>query len=133
MPADGRPHSRSWTAGSSGRDATAELSRADRQELDQIGWRLHGTRLLIHRAAFAVDRDPRDGHLASAAKAQAAQVAEETTMRVLRMLGPGARFEHPLLDKLARDARGVEFMEGTRDIQRLGVCQALVSGRFGDA
>jgi acyl-CoA dehydrogenase len=111
----------------------AELSGADRQELDQIGWRLHGTLLLIHRAAFAVDRDPRDGHLASAAKAQTAQVAEETTMRVLRMLGPGARFEHPLLDKLARDARGVEFMEGTRDIQRLGVCQALVSGRFGDA
>jgi acyl-CoA dehydrogenase len=109
----------------------AALSRADQQELDRIRWRIHGTRLMIWRAALAVDRDPRDGHLASAAKAQAAQLAEETTLLALRMLGPGARFEHPLLDKLARDACGVEFMEGTRDIQRLGVCQALVSGRFG--
>jgi acyl-CoA dehydrogenase len=108
-----------------------ELSSGDREELIRIGWRIQATRLLIWRAAAAVDRDPREGHLASAAKAQAAQLAEETTLLVLRMFGPGARFEHLLLDKLARDARGVEFMEGTRDIQRLGVCQALVSGRFG--
>jgi acyl-CoA dehydrogenase len=101
-----------------------------RDEMERIGWQIHATRLLTWRAALAVDRDPRNGHLASAAKARAAQLAEETTMRVLRMCGPGARFEHPLLDKLARDARGVEFMEGTRDIQRLGVCQALLSGRF---
>jgi alkylation response protein AidB-like acyl-CoA dehydrogenase len=110
----------------------AALSRSHGEELDRINWQLHGARLLIWRAASAVDRDPRAGHLASAAKARAAQLAEETTLRVLRMFGPGARFEHPMLDKLARDARGVEFMEGTREIQRLGVCQALIGGRFGD-
>jgi acyl-CoA dehydrogenase len=110
-----------------------ELSGCGRRELAQIGARLHGTRMLIHRAAYAVDHDPRDGHLASAAKARAARVAEETTLQVLRMLGPGARFEHPLPEKLARDARGVEFMEGTGDIQRLGVCQALLGGRFDGA
>jgi alkylation response protein AidB-like acyl-CoA dehydrogenase len=49
------------------------------------------------------------------------------------MFGPGARFEHPVLDKLARDARGVEFMEGTREIQKLGVAQAVVAGRFDGA
>lgn len=113
-----------------GDERRTDLSYAHREELDRIGSRIHATRLLTWRAALAVDRDPRDGHLASAAKAQAAQLAEETTMQVLRMFGPGARFEHLLLDKLARDALGVEFMEGTREIQRLGVGQAVLSGRF---
>ncbi|MFV2102040.1 acyl-CoA dehydrogenase family protein [Micromonospora sp. LOL_024] len=103
-----------------------------RDELDRLGHRVHTTRQLILRAAHEVDRDPRNGYLASAAKAQAAQLAEEATLQSLRILGPGARFEHPWLDKLARDARGVEFMEGTRNVQRLNVCHALTKGRFDD-
>ncbi|MGW0506397.1 acyl-CoA dehydrogenase family protein [Micromonospora sp. NPDC003241] len=103
-----------------------------RDELDRLGHRVHTTRQLILRAAHEVDRDARNGYYASAAKAQAAQLAEEATQQALRILGPGSRFAHPWLDKLARDARGVEFMEGTRNVQRLTVCHALTKGRFDD-
>lgn len=112
--------------------ARSECGPGRREELDRLSHRVHVTRQLILRAAHEVDRDPRSGWFASAAKAQAAQLAEEATLQSLRMLGPHARFEHPWLDKLARDARGVEFMEGTRNVQRLNVCHALTKGRFDD-
>jgi alkylation response protein AidB-like acyl-CoA dehydrogenase len=43
-----------------------------------------------------------------------------------RVLGPGALLEHPLLEKWRRDAMGMEFMEGTSDIQRLNVAQGYL-------
>lgn len=46
--------------------------------------------------------------------------------------GPGARWDHPLLDKWVRDARAFEFMEGTGNIQRLGVAQGYLHGRLSD-
>ncbi|HVX44953.1 MAG TPA: acyl-CoA dehydrogenase family protein, partial [Mycobacteriales bacterium] len=103
----------------------------DRDRHEQIGRRIEGTRQLIWRAGIAVDADPANGFLASAAKARAARLAEDATRAALACFGTAAAFEHPLLDKLARDARGVEFMEGTSNIQRLNVFQGVVQGRFG--
>ncbi|MBD0672379.1 acyl-CoA dehydrogenase family protein [Streptomyces sp. CBMA156] len=100
---------------------------------EELGRRIHATRLLTHRAAIAVDRRPADGHLASAAKARACELAEDATLSALSFFGPAARLEHPLLDKYARDARGVEFMEGTGTIQRLNLFQGLHTGRVGRA
>jgi alkylation response protein AidB-like acyl-CoA dehydrogenase len=106
------------------------LSKAEQDGLDRLRRRIDGTRALIHLAAATVDARCGDGHLASAAKARACQLAEEATVEVCRLFGPGARLEHPLLDKLARDARGVEFMEGTRNIQKLNVFQGLLMGKL---
>jgi acyl-CoA dehydrogenase len=83
--------------------------------------------------AIAVDRDPTQGHLASAAKAGAARLAERVTLAALEFFGPGSRLEHPMLDKLARDARAVEHMEGTTNIQRLIVFGGLIRGGFDPA
>lgn len=101
--------------------------RAEEQAgLDRIGRRIAEVRQLVRRSAVAIDtNDPALGYLASAAKASAARLAEETTRQALGFFGAGARLEHPLLDKYARDARGVEFMEGTRNIQHLNVFQGL--------
>ncbi|MFF8434093.1 acyl-CoA dehydrogenase family protein [Streptomyces bacillaris] len=99
--------------------------------LERMALRIEGVRRLVYRAGAAVDRDdPGLGALASAAKARAAQLAEEVTLEALEYFGPGARLDHPLLDKFARDARGVEFMEGTRNIQRLNVFQGLSQGKI---
>jgi hypothetical protein len=46
------------------------------------------------------------------------------------MLGPSARFDHPLMDKFDRDARGFEFMEGMSDIQREKAAQGFLARRF---
>jgi alkylation response protein AidB-like acyl-CoA dehydrogenase len=105
-------------------------SRAQRCDLDALGRRIDGTRALIDLAAATVDARGSDGHLASAAKARACRLAEEATLAVCRLFGPGARLEHPLLDKLARDARGVEFMEGTANIQKLNLFQGLLMGKM---
>ncbi|MFJ4822956.1 acyl-CoA dehydrogenase family protein [Streptomyces bacillaris] len=99
--------------------------------LERMALWIEGVRRLVYRAGAAVDRDdPGLGALASAAKARAAQLAEEVTLEALEYFGPGARLDHPLLDKFARDARGVEFMEGTRNIQRLNVFQGLSQGKI---
>lgn len=110
-----------------------ELRGAERELWEAQGRRIDAVRGLVHRAAVAVDRRPSDGHLASAAKARACELAEEVTLHAPRFFGPGARLEHPLLDKLARDARGVEFMEGTRTIQKLNLFQGLHNGKIGRA
>ncbi|SCL35031.1 Acyl-CoA dehydrogenase [Micromonospora nigra] len=105
----------------------------ERHLLDGWAQRLVGTRALVLAAAHSADRDPADGTLASAAKIRATGLAEEITTTAVRMLGPGARWDHPLLDKLVRDARAFEFMEGTGNIQRLTLAQGYLQGRLGDA
>jgi alkylation response protein AidB-like acyl-CoA dehydrogenase len=101
-----------------------------RERIAVLGWKINATRDLVYQAAAAVDATG-DGHLASAAKARACALAEEVTLTACELLGPGARLTHPLLDKLVRDARGVEFMEGTRNIQYLNLFQGLLAGRVG--
>ncbi|MEO3891261.1 acyl-CoA dehydrogenase family protein [Nonomuraea sp. B5E05] len=105
------------------------LTAWERAELDGIGLRIEGVRQLVRRAAVASDQDdPGMGPLASAAKSRAARLAEDVTLRTLDFFGPGARLEHPLLDKYVRDARGIEYMEGTRNIHHLNVFQGLSQG-----
>ncbi|WP_432828448.1 acyl-CoA dehydrogenase family protein [Dactylosporangium sp. CA-092794] len=94
--------------------------------------RLNGTRTLILAAARSADRDAADGTLASAAKIRATRLAEELSIAAVDCFGPGARWDHPLLDKYVRDARAFEFMEGTSTIQRLNLAQAYLSGRLDD-
>ncbi|SDH17022.1 Acyl-CoA dehydrogenase [Sinosporangium album] len=112
------------------REHRGAMSADERWRLDRIGRRIEAVRQLVRAAAIAVDHDPSDGHLASAAKVSAARLAEQVTLEALGFFGPGARLDHPLLEKLARDARAVEYMEGTRNIQRLSVFAGVVKGRF---
>ncbi|MFD5895313.1 acyl-CoA dehydrogenase family protein [Streptomyces sp. NPDC060366] len=109
-----------------------QLSSGDRDRLADLADRLAGTRATVMAAAESADHDPRDGTLASAAKIRATALAEESTLLALRMFGPGARWEHPLLDKWARDARAFEFMEGTSNVQRLTLAQGHLNGRLDD-
>lgn len=97
----------------------------------RAAWRaqVEAVRRLTLRAALEADRTG-DGTLASVAKARACRLAEELTLDVADALGPGARLAVPELDRSLRDARGVEFMEGTRTIQLLNVFHGLHTGRL---
>ncbi|MEV6598115.1 acyl-CoA dehydrogenase family protein [Actinoplanes sp. NPDC051346] len=116
------------------REHAGTTGGAQRDALEVMGDRIAMTRTLVHQAAREVDATG-NGQLASVAKMSACRLAEETTLRAAALLGPGARLEIPLLDKLVRDARGLEFMEGTTNIQRLNVFPTLTSavGRAGNA
>ncbi|QWF78782.1 acyl-CoA dehydrogenase family protein [Amycolatopsis sp. CA-230715] len=107
----------------------ALLTLAEQDLLDRLGARIDCARELLHMAAAAVDYGRDGGQLASAAKARTCRLAEDTTVAACEFFGPGARVQHPLLDKLVRDARGVEFMEGTGNIQRLNVFHGLILGK----
>ncbi|MFF4016203.1 acyl-CoA dehydrogenase family protein [Streptomyces sp. NPDC001843] len=105
------------------------LRTAEREKLADLGRRVDAARHLVHHAAAAVDARGTDGHLASAAKLRTARLAEEATMAACAFFGPGARLDHPLLDKLARDARAMEFLEGTANMQKLNLFQGLLGGK----
>jgi alkylation response protein AidB-like acyl-CoA dehydrogenase len=106
------------------------LTPAERDRLSALGNRIAGVRELTHLAAAAVDADVDNGHLASAAKLRASKLAEEATLAACDFFGPGARLEHPLLDKLTRDARAMEFLEGTTNMHKLNVFQSLLTGKL---
>ncbi|GAA3375068.1 acyl-CoA dehydrogenase family protein [Streptomyces sannanensis] len=101
----------------------------DRDRIEDLGMRISATRALVHRAAAEVDATGR-GRVASAAKARACALAEDATLAACDLLGPAARANHPELDKLVRDARGAEFMEGTRNIQHLNLFQGLLANEL---
>jgi alkylation response protein AidB-like acyl-CoA dehydrogenase len=106
------------------------LPPAQQSALDRLRRRIDGTRALVHLAASTVDAKGDAGYVASAAKAKACRLAEEATLEACGFFGPGARLDHPLLDKLCRDARGVEFMEGTGNMQKLNLFQGLIKGKL---
>ncbi|MFI1418640.1 acyl-CoA dehydrogenase family protein [Streptomyces sp. NPDC020731] len=112
------------------RDNRSTLTSWDRDRLDAMARRIEGVRRLTRRAAQTADHDPDDGHLGAAAKVAAARLACDCTRAALTFFPAGARLEHPLLDKLARDARSVEYMEGTTNVQRLGLFGTLSRRRL---
>lgn len=116
----------SWAAFDVARSALGVPGPVMRSALDRIEGELLATRALIARAASAVDATG-DGALASVAKLSACRQAERVTLELARLVGPGARVDLPRLDRAVRDARGVEYMEGTSNMQRLTIAQSLVT------
>lgn len=111
------------------RAARSSFLADERLMLETFDDRLHAARALVLQAARGADADAADGTLPAAAKATALDLAEEVTRAVPALLGPGARWEHPYLDKLVRDVPGLEMMEGTRTVQRLTLAQGWLQGR----
>lgn len=109
------------------------LRSADAEALVDFERRIEAVRQLVRAAAVTVDADQANGSVGSAAKARATRLAEQATLFAPRFFGPGARIDHPMLDKLARDARGLEFMEGTSNIQKLTLFQSYAKGRLAHA
>ncbi|NGN68613.1 acyl-CoA/acyl-ACP dehydrogenase [Streptomyces sp. A7024] len=107
-----------------------QLRAEERWRLESLRGRAVGVRRLTRAAAARADIDPGDGTMSSAAKYKAAELVLEASEFALRLFGPGARFEHPLLDKIHRDARAFEFMEGAGNMQRLNLAQGYLKRRI---
>jgi len=108
-----------------------ELAAGGMERVREIGRRIEAGRALALHAARAADaRSESAGYLASAAKYRTSRLAEDVTREAIALLGPGARLDHPDLDRYARDARAVEFMEGTRNVHRLNLFQGIVQRKL---
>ncbi|MBO1910205.1 acyl-CoA dehydrogenase family protein, partial [Microvirga sp. 3-52] len=87
-------------------------------------------RALIRTAAVQLEKDPSNGYMASMAKIKAIELVEGITEYALYLFAPHALLTHPFLNKWFRDARGLEFMEGTSNIQKLNVFQSYYNGKI---
>ena len=103
---------------------------ADRQAGRLVQARRHGdqveaARLLIWRAAAALDAGEDAGLLGSYAKAFAADTAMSVTTEAVQVLGgAGIMRDHPV-EKWLRDAKVLQIVEGTSEIQRHVIVQYL--------
>ena len=101
-------------------------SQRVRDRLEWCARKLRLARLVCLRAGFLADRAQPNIVEASMSKAMAASIAQEATALGMELLGTvGARGDH-LIEKLYRDAKAMDIVEGTGQIQRIIMARKLV-------
>jgi acyl-CoA dehydrogenase len=97
-----------------------------RDRLERMRRKLRAARLLCWRAAWLADRRRPNIVEASMAKAVAPAVAFEAAAAGMELLGEtGGRGDH-LIEKLFRDVKAMDIVEGTGQIQRIVMARRLV-------
>ena len=97
-----------------------------RDRLEYVSRKLRMSRLLCLRAGWLADEQRPNIMEASMSKAIAAGVAYEATSLGMELLGTvGARGDH-LIEKLFRDVKAMDIVEGTGQIQRVIMARHLV-------
>ncbi len=97
-----------------------------RDRLEQMARRLRMARLLCLKAGWLADQQRPNILEASMCKAVAAGIAQDATSLGMELLGTvGARGDH-LIEKLYRDVKAMDIVEGTGQIQRLIMARQLV-------
>ncbi|HSL63837.1 MAG TPA: acyl-CoA dehydrogenase family protein [Gaiellaceae bacterium] len=97
-------------------------------KLADMAMEIEAARLLVWRAAEALDAGEDAGLLGSYAKAFAADAAMRATTEAVQVLGgAGVMRDHPV-EKWMRDAKVFQIVEGTSEIQRHIVTQYLRHG-----
>jgi alkylation response protein AidB-like acyl-CoA dehydrogenase len=107
-----------------------DLPSGREPRLDALRDLVDVARTRTHLVAAAIDAGRVRIDQIGAMKARAAELAEGCTRLAAELIGPGSLLTDPYLDKLYRDARAFEFMEGTGNIQRLAVFQGVLNGTF---
>ncbi len=97
-----------------------------RDRIEAIARKVRKARLICLRAGWLADQQRANIIEASMSKAMAAQVAQEAASMGLELLGlVGGRGDH-LIEKLYRDAKAMDIVEGTGQIQRMIIARQLV-------
>jgi acyl-CoA dehydrogenase len=97
-----------------------------RDRLEAMARKLRMARLVCLRAGWLADCERPNITEASMAKALAAGVAQEATALGMELLGvTGARGDH-LIEKLYRDVKAMDIVEGTGQVQRVIIARNLV-------
>jgi acyl-CoA dehydrogenase len=97
-----------------------------RDRLERVRRKLRVARLLCWRAAWLADRREPNMVEASMAKAHAPAAALDAAIAGMDLLGDvGGRGDH-LIEKLFRDVKAMDIVEGTGQIQRIVIARQLV-------
>ncbi|MFT6142446.1 MAG: alkylation response protein AidB-like acyl-CoA dehydrogenase [Myxococcota bacterium] len=89
---------------------------------------IESARLLVHKAAWLKDNDHPFSHVAAMAKLAATDTAMSVTTDAVQVLGGyGYVREHPV-ERYMRDAKVMQIVEGTNQIQRLVLARHIKRG-----
>ncbi len=97
-----------------------------RDRLEAMTRRLRMARLLCLRAGWLADRERPNIVEASMSKAMAAGVGQEATSLGMELLGVRAARGDHLIEKLHRDVKAMDIVEGTGQVQRVIIARQLV-------
>lgn len=94
----------------------------------EMAIRYHATRLLVHKAAWNLDKGVRDPLTSSCAKAFGADAAMASAVDAVQVFGGNGYVKEYPVEKLMRDAKILQIYEGTSQIQRLVIAKQLLGG-----
>ena len=94
-------------------------------KLADMAMQIEAARLLVWRAAAALDAGHDAGLFGSYAKAFAADVAMSVSTDAVQVLGGAGIMRDHLVEKWMRDAKVLQIVEGTSEIQRHVITQYL--------
>lgn len=97
-----------------------------RDRIEAISRKVRKARMVCLKAGWLADRERPNIVEASMSKALAAQIAQESTSLGLELVGAvGGRGDH-LIEKLYRDVKAMDIVEGTGQIQRMIIARKIV-------
>jgi acyl-CoA dehydrogenase len=96
------------------------------ERVENLKRRVHAARLLCWKAAWVYDEGRDNSMEASMAKALAAQVVMRVCTDAMEIAGRAGLSAESPLERLFRDAKAFDLLEGTGDIQRLTVSKSLL-------
>jgi acyl-CoA dehydrogenase len=85
----------------------------------EMAMEIEAARMLVHKAAWTIDKGERNTKYAAFAKAFAADMAMKTATNAVQVMGGYGYSEEYPAEKLMRDAKIYQIYEGTSQIQRL--------------
>jgi acyl-CoA dehydrogenase len=90
---------------------------------------IEAARLLVHKAAWMIDKGDRNTKWAAMAKAFAADMAMRVATDAVQVFGGYGYSEEYPVEKLMRDAKIYQIYEGTSQIQRLIISKEIFERR----
>jgi acyl-CoA dehydrogenase len=93
----------------------------------EMAIRLNATRLLVHKAAWSLDRGIRDPLTSACAKAYGADAAMQSATDAVQVFGGNGYVKEYPVEKLMRDAKILQIYEGTAQVQRIVIAKQLFS------
>ncbi|MBN9160039.1 MAG: acyl-CoA dehydrogenase [Myxococcales bacterium 68-20] len=95
--------------------------------LAEMAIRLNATRLLVHKAAWSLDKGIRDPLTSACAKAYGADAAMQSAIDAVQIFGGNGYVKEYPVEKLMRDAKILQIYEGTAQIQRIVIAKQLLA------
>ena len=98
-------------------------------KLAEMATKIEAARLLVYKAAWALDEGRLDPALSSMAKTLAGRVAVEVCDEAVQILGGYGYIGDYDVERFYRDAKITEIYEGTKEIQLNTIAKFLSRGR----